>query len=119
MVKIHLGAQIDGFAAISAETIVIGATAADPVTGRRADVLKAAWHSAEVAMRLIKAGNKNWVVTEAVNRCSASWDCKPVEGPSIVRNYVQCAKHAIFYCVRHVVLPTNAKCYRREEADYP
>lgn len=34
VVKLHLGAQIDGFAAISAETIVIGASAENPVTGR-------------------------------------------------------------------------------------
>lgn len=80
MVKIHIGAHIDGFAAISAETIVVGASAENPVTGRRADVLKAAWTAAEVAMRTIKVGNKNWAVTEAVARVAANWDCKPVEG---------------------------------------
>ncbi|KAF8896457.1 peptidase M24, structural domain-containing protein [Infundibulicybe gibba] len=80
VVKLQLGAQIDGFAAISAETVVIGATVQDPVTGRRADVLKAAWTAAEVAMRTIKVGNKNWAVTEAVSRVASAWDCKPVEG---------------------------------------
>jgi len=80
MVKIHIGAQIDGFAAISAETIVVGASAEHPVTGRRADVLKAAWHAAEIAMRTIKVGNKNWAVTEAVGKVADAWDCKPVEG---------------------------------------
>jgi methionine aminopeptidase len=80
VVKIQLGAQIDGFASISAETIVIGATLENPVTGRRADVLKAAWHAAELAMRTIKVGNRNWAVTEVVNRVSSTWNCKPVEG---------------------------------------
>jgi len=80
VVKIQLGAHIDGFAAISAETLVIGATAENPATGRRADVLKAAWHAAEIAMRTIKVGNRNWAVTEVVNRVSSVWDCKPVEG---------------------------------------
>ncbi|KAF7336692.1 Peptidase-M24 domain-containing protein [Mycena venus] len=80
MVKLHIGAQIDGFAAISAETIVVGATPENPVTGRRADVLKAAWHAAEIAMRTVKVGNKNWAVTEAVGKVAAAWDCKPVEG---------------------------------------
>jgi methionine aminopeptidase len=80
VVKLHIGAQIDGFAAISAETMVVGATAKDPVTGRRADVLKAAWHAAEVAMRLVKIGNKNWLVTDAVGKVAANWGCKPVEG---------------------------------------
>ncbi|KAF7374821.1 Proliferation-associated protein 1 [Mycena sanguinolenta] len=80
MVKLHVGAQIDGFAAISAETIVVGATPENPVTGRRADVLKAAWHAAEIAMRTVKVGNKNWAVTDVVGKTASAWDCKPVEG---------------------------------------
>ncbi|KAF8843759.1 proliferation-associated protein 1 [Paxillus ammoniavirescens] len=80
VVKLHIGAHIDGFAAISAETIVVGASEQDPVTGRRADVLKAAWHAAEIVMRLMKVGNKNWVISDAVARVAAAWDCKPVEG---------------------------------------
>lgn len=80
VVKIQLGAHIDGFAAISAETIVIGASAENPVTGRRADVIKAAWTAAEAAMRTIKAGNRNWAVTEVVARSAEAFNCKPVEG---------------------------------------
>jgi len=80
VVKLHLGAHIDGFAAITAETIVVGATPENPVTGRRADALRAAWSAAEVAMRLVRVGNKNWQVTEAVGKVAAAWDCKPVEG---------------------------------------
>jgi methionine aminopeptidase len=80
VVKLHLGAHIDGFAAITAETIVVGATPESPVTGRRADALRAAWTAAEVAMRLVRVGNKNWQVTEAVSKVAAAWDCKPVEG---------------------------------------
>jgi len=80
VVKIQLGAQIDGFASITAETIVVGASAENPVTGRRADVIKAAWTAAEAAMRLVKVGNKNWAVTDAVTKVAAAWDCKPVEG---------------------------------------
>jgi methionine aminopeptidase len=78
--KIHIGAHIDGFAAVTAETIVVGATAENPVTGRRADVLKAAYTAAEVAMRLVKVGGKNWAVTDAVNKVAGAWGCKPVEG---------------------------------------
>lgn len=80
--KVHIGAHIDGFAAVTAETIVVGATPEKPVTGRRADVLKAAHTAAEVAMRLVKVGNKNWAVTDAMNKVSAAWECKPVEGLS-------------------------------------
>lgn len=80
VVKIHLGAHIDGFAAVSAETVVVGASASEPVTGKKADVIQAAWHAAEVAQRLVKVGNKNWQVTDAVGKVAAAFDCKPVEG---------------------------------------
>lgn len=78
--KIQLGAHIDGFAAIGGETIVVGASASNPVTGRRADVVKAAWTAAEAAMRTLKVGNKNWAITEIVARSAAQFGCKPVEG---------------------------------------
>ncbi|KAI0264476.1 proliferation-associated protein 1 [Gloeopeniophorella convolvens] len=80
VVKLHVGAHIDGFAAISAETLVVGATPDAPATGRRADALRAAWTAAEAAMRLVRVGNKNWQVTDAVAKVAAAWDCKPVEG---------------------------------------
>ena len=82
VVKLHVGAHIDGFAAISAETLVVGASADEPVTGKKADVIKAAWTAAEAAMRLVKVGNKNWAVTEAVDKIATTWGCKPVEGAS-------------------------------------
>ena len=80
VVKIHAGAHIDGFASISAETLIVGVTASEPATGRQADVVKAAWTAAEAAMRTIKSGNKNWAVTEIVNKVANTWDCKAVEG---------------------------------------
>lgn len=86
VVKIHLGAHIDGFASISAETLIVGATESDPATGRQADVLKAAWTAAEAAMRTVKAGNKNWAVTEVVNKAVAPFKCKAVEGESFQRS---------------------------------
>ncbi|KAG2110809.1 peptidase M24, structural domain-containing protein [Suillus discolor] len=63
-----------------AKTIVVGASEQEPVTGRKADVIKAAWNAAEIAMRLVKVGNKNFTVTDAVAKTAAAWDCKPVEG---------------------------------------
>ncbi|TFY81218.1 hypothetical protein EWM64_g2790 [Hericium alpestre] len=63
VVKLHVGAHIDGFAAISAETLVLGGV-----------------DCAEVAMRLVKVGTKNWTVTDAVAKTAGAWDCKPVEG---------------------------------------
>jgi methionine aminopeptidase len=80
VVKIHVGAHIDGFASVSAETLVVGASAETPVTGPRADAIKAAWTAAEVAQRLIKVGEKNWTVTDAISKVAAAFGAKPIEG---------------------------------------
>jgi len=80
VVKIHVGAHIDGFASVSAETLVVGATAGNPVTGPRANAIKAAWTAAEICQRLIKDGEKNWTVTDAISKIALSFGSKPVEG---------------------------------------
>lgn len=51
-----LGVQIDGFMALVAHTLVVGATG--PVSGRKADVIAAANAAAEVVARTLKAGAK-------------------------------------------------------------
>ena len=55
MVKIDLGAHIDGFIAVVAHTVVVGV---DKVTGRQADALLAAHLASEAALRLVKPGNE-------------------------------------------------------------
>jgi len=85
VVKISLGAHIDGFAGILADTIIVpesegGETA--EVTGRKADVLMAAWLASEAAIRLVKPGVKNYAVTEAVGKIADAFGCKPLEGLS-------------------------------------
>lgn len=83
VVKIHVGAQIDGYASVSAETIVVGASDSAPVTGPKADAIKAAWTAAEVAQRLIKVGEKNWTVTDAVSKVALAFGTKPIEGETL------------------------------------
>lgn len=62
MVKIDLGAHIDGHIVLAAHTLIVGvdlssAEAAQTVaTGRRAAVINAAYTAAEVAAKLIKNG---------------------------------------------------------------
>ncbi|EJU04924.1 Creatinase/aminopeptidase [Dacryopinax primogenitus] len=80
VVKIQLGAQIDGYASISAETLIVGATAETPAEGKKADAVKAAWTAAEAAMRLIKAGEKNYTVTDTVGKVVSEFDTFAVEG---------------------------------------
>ncbi|EKD03418.1 hypothetical protein A1Q2_02273 [Trichosporon asahii var. asahii CBS 8904] len=75
VVKVQVGIQIDGYAVTHAETIILGK--ADPVA---ADVVKAAYDAAQAAMRAVKAGNKNWDVTEIVDKVAKEYDCVPVQG---------------------------------------
>ncbi|CAG8512558.1 11890_t:CDS:2 [Ambispora gerdemannii] len=80
LVKIQLGAQIDGYAAITATTVVVGATKENPVTGRKADVITAAHLAAEAAIRLIRPGLVNMAVTETIQKIARAFDTNSVEG---------------------------------------
>ncbi|XP_017484053.1 PREDICTED: proliferation-associated protein 2G4 [Rhagoletis zephyria] len=80
VVKIDLGAHIDGFIAVAAHTVVIGSSTEKKVTGRQADVVLAAYWAVQAALRLLKAGNSNYTITDAVQQISESFKCKPIEG---------------------------------------
>ncbi|KAN0064386.1 hypothetical protein ACQY0O_002584 [Thecaphora frezii] len=80
VVKIQLGAHIDGLATINAETVVVGATAEAPVTGRTADAIKAAHVAADVAIRLMKPGALNHEIAKQVEAAIAEFGVKPIEG---------------------------------------
>lgn len=80
VVKIHLGTQIDGFASIVSETVVIGASAQEPVTGKKADLLTAAYKASEAALRTLKPGKKNWDVTKVVAQVAKDYGVVPLEG---------------------------------------
>lgn len=80
VVKIDLGAHIDGFIAVAAHTIVVGAKAENKAKGRAADVVLAAYHASQAALRLLKDGTSNYAVTEAVQKIAAEYKCKPIEG---------------------------------------
>lgn len=49
-----LGAHIDGFIAVVAHTIIVGASPDKKITGRKADVFLAAYHASQAALRLLK-----------------------------------------------------------------
>jgi len=80
LVKIDLGAHIDGFIAVAAHTIVIGGTIEKKIKGRKADVILAAYHASQAAIRLLISGGGNYDVTEAVQKISDYYKCKPIEG---------------------------------------
>lgn len=80
LVKIDLGAHIDGFIAVAAHTLVVGAKSDNKVKGRRADVILAAYHSSQAALRLLKNDKGNYEITEAIQKIAESYKCKPIEG---------------------------------------
>uniref|UniRef100_A0A4W3HRQ3 Proliferation-associated 2G4 n=1 Tax=Callorhinchus milii TaxID=7868 RepID=A0A4W3HRQ3_CALMI len=75
LVKVDLGVHVDGFIANVAHSFID-----KPLTGRKADVIKAAHLCAEAALRLVKPGNQNTQVTEAWNKIAQSFKCTPIEG---------------------------------------
>jgi curved DNA binding protein len=80
VVKIDMGCHLDGFIAVVAHTVVIGASAEKPVTGRKADALLAAHLASEAALRLLKPGHETYEVTETVTKIAKEFNCNPVEG---------------------------------------
>ncbi|XP_052329514.1 proliferation-associated protein 2G4a [Oncorhynchus keta] len=80
LVKIDLGVHVDGFISNVAHSFVVGATKEAPVTGKKADVINAAYMCAEAALRLVKPGNQNSKVTEAWNKIAQSFKCTAIEG---------------------------------------
>ncbi|CAL4113968.1 unnamed protein product [Meganyctiphanes norvegica] len=80
MVKLDMGAHIDGFPAVTGHTLVIGASKDNKITGRQADVMLAAHYCAEAALRLVKPANHNFAVTDTWNKIAEVYNCKPVEG---------------------------------------
>ena len=76
LIKLDLGAHIDGFIAVVAHSWVLGATADAPVTGRKADVMMAAHLASEAALRLVKPGMENTEVTETINKIGEAFECK-------------------------------------------
>uniref|UniRef100_A0A8C5G7K5 Peptidase M24 domain-containing protein n=1 Tax=Gouania willdenowi TaxID=441366 RepID=A0A8C5G7K5_GOUWI len=59
LIKVDLGVHVDGFISNVAHSFVVGVTKDNPLTGRKADVLKAAHLCAEAALRLVKPGNQS------------------------------------------------------------
>ncbi|KAG5450604.1 Proliferation-associated protein 2G4 [Clonorchis sinensis] len=80
LVKIDLGAHIDGYAAVVGHTFVVGSSSDNKVTGRKADVIIAANTAAEVAVRLLRSNYENIKVSEMITKTAADFNCRPIEG---------------------------------------
>ena len=78
--KIDLGCHLDGFPAVAAHTIIVSADPKSTVTGKKADVVLAAYHAFQAAQRLIKEAGTNASVTEAIAKICEDFGVNPVEG---------------------------------------
>lgn len=88
-VKLDLGVHVDGYIAVAAHTFRVTATGGQleslqegevAVTGPEADVMNATYLAAEVASRLIKPGNTNKQVAEAVKSVAEAYGVNTVVG---------------------------------------
>lgn len=94
-----MGVHIDGFPAMVGHTLVVGATKENPVTGRAADAIQAAYLASEAALRLLKPGKTNFDVTDTVQEICKEFDCIPVEGmlsSELTRHVLDGEKQIIF-----------------------
>lgn len=83
LVKIDLGAHIDGMMALVGHTVVasntVGKVADQPITGRDADLIAACYYASECALRMLRPGNKGSDITKMISTVAESFGVKPVE----------------------------------------
>ena len=80
LVKIELGAHVDGFAGFAGHTIVVQSDAKAAVTGKKADVILAAYKATQAALRVIRPGQFNNKVTEIISKCCEAYGVNAMEG---------------------------------------
>merc|ERR1712194_797069 len=76
--KIDMACHIDGFVGAVGHTVIVGDEA--EITDRRADVILAAYNAAEVAIRLLQAGNTNTMTTDAFTKVCEDFNSKFIQG---------------------------------------
>lgn len=76
LVKIELGAHIDGYVANIAQTLIIGGKAKD----KKAAVTLAAWDAFTAATKVIGKGATNVEVTKAIQDVCTAYEVEPLQG---------------------------------------
>eukprot|EP00668_Euglena_longa_P010676 GGOE01012932.1.p2 GENE.GGOE01012932.1~~GGOE01012932.1.p2 ORF type:complete len:403 (-),score=88.69 GGOE01012932.1:178-1386(-) len=79
VVKIDLGAQIDGFPVVAAHTIVVQEEE-KPITGRIADLMQAAKLMMDVAVRGLRPGKKNNDIPPLLEKIAEAYGVNICEG---------------------------------------
>ncbi|CAI2351299.1 unnamed protein product [Caenorhabditis sp. 36 PRJEB53466] len=79
VVKIDLGAHIDGFIATAAHTVVVGASKENKVTGKVADLLRGTYDAMEIAIRSLRPDTLNLDITKNIDKAAAEFGLTPIE----------------------------------------
>jgi methionyl aminopeptidase len=79
-VKLDLGAHVDGYIAVVANTVVLMGDMNAPVTGVQADAMQAAITAGEAAIRKLRPGVSNQEVGKAIERVAEDFGVHVVEG---------------------------------------
>lgn len=87
VITVQMGAHVDGYAAMCAQTIVVRKGKEEavegespPVEGRAADAVVAAYTAAEAVLRVLRPGKKNVDVTEVIAKVAADFGVSALEG---------------------------------------
>jgi len=78
VVKIDVGAHLDGYLALNARTIIVEPDA--EVKGKAADAIAAAQLATQAAIHLLKAGHTNEEVSDVIKRVAEAYHVTPLEG---------------------------------------
>jgi len=78
VVKIDLGAHVDGFIALAARTLVVEPEG--DVTGKVADVITAAQVAMNAAVHMLQIGKSNEEVSEVIKHVAEAYHVSPMEG---------------------------------------
>lgn len=83
VLTVQLGAHIDGYAALTAQTLVVRAAkeqaAPEPLIGRPAAAVAAAYTASEAALRVMRPGGTNTRVTDVIAKVAANYGVAPLE----------------------------------------
>jgi len=84
LVRIDLGCHIDGYISLGAHTLIVGAenqpSPQAPLSGPLADTFLATYYASELATKLIRPGNTNIQVADAINRVATAFNVNVVAG---------------------------------------
>jgi curved DNA binding protein len=95
IVRVELGAHVDGYVSQQAQTVVIGK---EEITGKAADAIKAVYTLGEIAVRSVKPGNTNTQVSKLLEKACEEFGVKPVQGSmsfQVQRNVLEGEKQII------------------------